>query len=162
MCLCEGAQLTFDSFSSMLTAPFVIYADLETMICKEESVERGKVISKRRHVPVSVGALTVCRDRPEFGSNPFVYTGWDCIDVLLHHFLREENRCRRIYEQTWEPCRMTVHERRRFDRMDSCEICGEGFGSENHSQGPGSLPSFWQVSVRIVHHVQFDSCQTSV
>ena len=58
----------------MVNVPFVIYADLETMICKEEMVRRGKTQSKHRHVPISVGALTVCKDRPEFGSTPFLYT----------------------------------------------------------------------------------------
>ena len=54
----------------MVNVGFVIYADLETMIWKEEMVRRGKVWSKHRHVPISVGALTVCKDRPEFGRAP--------------------------------------------------------------------------------------------
>ena len=73
----------------MVNAPFVIYADLETMITNEVHVGRGKTHSKCKHIPISVGALTVCRDRPKFGSEPFIYPGLDCIEVLMF-FLRNE------------------------------------------------------------------------
>ena len=91
-------ELGFSSFNSMVNAPFVIYADLEMMICKEEMMRRGKVRSKHRHVPISVSALTVCKDRPEFGSDPFLYTGSDCIDMLIEFLNREQHRVREIYE----------------------------------------------------------------
>ena len=89
----EGeAELGFSSFNSMVNAPFVIYAGLEMMICKEEMVRRGKTRSKHRHIPISVGTLTVCKDRPEFGSVPFLYMGSDCI-VMLMEFLNREQHC---------------------------------------------------------------------
>ena len=46
----------------MVSTPFVIYSDLETYIEEEEVVKRGKVVSRRHHVPILVAALTVCRD----------------------------------------------------------------------------------------------------
>ena len=42
----DEAKLGFSSFNSMVNAPFVIYADLETMIYKEEMVRIGKIWSK--------------------------------------------------------------------------------------------------------------------
>ncbi|MCG8621927.1 MAG: hypothetical protein MJE68_08035, partial [Proteobacteria bacterium] len=80
----NAARLEFSLYNSMVNAPFVIYADLETMITREVRVTTGKTTSKRKHVPVSVGALTVCRDRPEFGSEPFLYTGLDCIEMRIY------------------------------------------------------------------------------
>ena len=68
------------------------------MICKEEMVRRGKTWSKRRHVPISVGALTVCKDGPEFGSAPFLYMGSDCIDMLMEFLNREQHHACQIYE----------------------------------------------------------------
>ena len=58
----HAAKLEFSSFNSMVNAPFVIYADLETMITHEVHVNKGKTVSRQKHVPVSIGALTVCRD----------------------------------------------------------------------------------------------------
>ena len=120
----EGeAELGFSSFNSMVNAPFVIYADLETMICKEEMVRRGKTRSKRRHVPISVGALTVCKDRPEFGSAPFLYMGSDCIDMLMEFLNREQHRACQIYEGVSMPCLMTI-----FGQRMLVKCVGESLG----------------------------------
>ena len=125
----EGeAELGFSSFNSMVNAPFVIYADLETMICKEEMVRRGKTQSKHRHVPISVGALTVCKDRPEFGSTPFLYTGSDCIDMLMEFLNREQHRAHQIYKGVSMPCLMTDRDREHFRTAHACEMCGGKFG----------------------------------
>ena len=126
----DAAELGFSSFNSMVNALFVIYADLETMICKEEMVRRGKVRSKRRHVPISVGALTVCKDRPEFGSDPFLYTGLDCIDMLIEFLNREQHRVRDIYDSVSVPCLMTDRDRKRFRAAVVCEMCGGKFGQD--------------------------------
>ena len=58
----HAAKLEFSSFNSMVNAPFVIYADLETMIMHKVCVNKGKTVSRQKHVPVSIGALTVCRN----------------------------------------------------------------------------------------------------
>ena len=131
----EGeAELGFSSFNSMVNAPFVIYTDLEMMICKEEMVRRGKTRSKCRHVPISVGASTVCKDRPEFGSAPFLYTGSDCIDMLMEFLNREQHRARQIYKGVSMPCLMTDGDREHFWTACACEICGGKFGRDPMSK----------------------------
>ena len=40
-----------------------VYCDLEVMITKEVKVNRGKIQNKSVHVPIAVGAITVCRPR---------------------------------------------------------------------------------------------------
>ena len=124
----DGAELGFSSFNSMVNAPFVIYADLEMMICKEEMVRRGKTQSKSRHVPISVGALTVCKDRPEFGSAPFLYTGPDCIDMLIEFLNREQHHVHQIYKGVSMPCLMTNRDHNHFHAAHACEMCGGKFG----------------------------------
>lgn len=126
-----GTFLSFDSFKNMVCAPFVIYSDLETCIEQEEVVKRGKIKSRRRHVPISVAALTVCRDRPEFGSKPFIYTGKDCVDVLLQFLDHEVYRLRDIYDNVYEPCRWGEAERKLHDSSVSCAMCRRSFDSGN-------------------------------
>ena len=96
----EGTNslLSFTTFKNMVSAPLVIYSDLKTCIEEEEVVKRGKVMSRRHHVPISVAALTVCRDRPEFGSKSFIYTRRNCIDVLLDYLDHKVDCLREIYE----------------------------------------------------------------
>ena len=75
----DAAQLNFSNYSNIVPASFVMYSDLEAMITKEVKVNRGKIQNKSVHVPIAVGAITVCRPRKEFGSPPMIYTGADCI-----------------------------------------------------------------------------------
>ena len=56
----HATKLKFSFFNHMVNGPFVIYADLETMITHEVHVNTGKTVSRRKHVSVSIGALTVC------------------------------------------------------------------------------------------------------
>lgn len=122
-----SVKLRFSSFNSMVNAPFVIYADMETMITEEVMLKRGKTLSTRKHVPVSVGALTVCRDRPEFGSRPFLYTGTDCIEMLMAFFNEEVMRARNIYERVLVPCNMREKDELHFRAAQSCEMCQRKF-----------------------------------
>ena len=47
------------------------------MITKEVKVNREKIQNKGVHVPIAVGAITVCRPKKEFGSPPMIYMGAD-------------------------------------------------------------------------------------
>ena len=48
------------------------------------------------HVPIAVGAITVCRPKKEFGSPPMIYTGADCIELLLQFIQSEVSRVSNI------------------------------------------------------------------
>ena len=123
-------ELGFSSFNSMVNAPFVIYADFEKMICKEEMVRWGKTQSKRRHMPISMGALTVCKDRSEFGSVPFLYTGLDCIGMLIEFLNREQHCVHQICEEVSMPCLMSDRDCERFRAARACAMCGGEFGRD--------------------------------
>ena len=72
-------------------------------------MNRGKIQNKSVHVPIAVGAITVWRPRNEFGSPPMIYTGADCIEVLLQFIQSEVSRVSNIlkkclhalYYETW-------------------------------------------------------------
>ena len=80
----DADQLNFSNYSNIVPVSFVMYCDLEAMITKEVKVNRGKIQNKSVHIPIAVGAITVCRPKKEFGSPPMIYMGADCIEVLLH------------------------------------------------------------------------------
>ena len=121
------ALLSFQNYKNMIPAPFVTYCDMETMIMTEDQVNEGKIISKRRHVPVSIGAITVCRPRPEFGSPPFLYTGRDCIDVLLNFLLMEAERARGLVDNVYEHCHMTKADTVVHREAKRCKMCNVRF-----------------------------------
>ena len=88
----DAAQLNFSNYSNIVPVSFVMYCDLEAMITKEVRVNRGKIQNKSVHVPIAVGAITVCRPKKEFGSSSMIYTGADCIEVLLQFIQSEVSR----------------------------------------------------------------------
>ena len=57
----EVAQLNVSNYCNIVPVSFVMYCDLEAMITKEVKVNRGKIQNKSAHVPIAVGAITVCR-----------------------------------------------------------------------------------------------------
>ena len=79
-------------------------------------------------MPISVGALTVCKDRSEFGSTPFLYTGSDCIGMLIEFLNREKLCVHQICEEVSMPCLMSDRDCERFRAACACEICGGEFG----------------------------------
>ena len=58
----HAPKLQLSSFNSMVNAPFVIYADLETIYMHEVCVNKDKTVSRHKLIPVFVGTLTVCQD----------------------------------------------------------------------------------------------------
>ena len=89
-----------------MPASFVMYCDLEAMITKEVKVNRGKIPKKSVHVPIAVCTITVCRPKKEFGSPPMIYTGADCIEVLLKFIQSEVSRVSNILKNVYVPCIM--------------------------------------------------------
>ena len=122
-------NVSFYNFNNMVTAPFVIYCDMETYIEEEELMRRGKIVSRRRHVPISVAALTVCRDCPDLGSCPFLYTGTDCVDVLLDHLNSEAFHLKCVYESVNEPCHWYESQRLAHESAEQCSMCLHPFTS---------------------------------
>ena len=88
----EVAQLNFFNYSNIVSTSFVMYCDLEAMITKEIKVNREKLQNKSAHMPIAVGAITVCRPRKEFGYPPMIYMGADCTEVLLQFIQSEVSR----------------------------------------------------------------------
>ena len=58
------------------------------------------------HIPIAVGAITVCRPRKEFGSPPMIYMGADCIEVLLQFIQSQVCRVTNILKNVYVPCIM--------------------------------------------------------
>ena len=92
----DAAQLNFSNYSNIVPASFVMYCDLEAMITKEVKVNRVKIQNKSVHIPIAVGAITVCRPKKEFGSPR----------VLLQFIQSEVSRVSNILKNVYVPCIM--------------------------------------------------------
>ena len=100
-----------------------MYCDLEAMITKEVKVNRGKIQNKSVHVPIAVGTITVCRPKKEFGSPPMIYTGADCIEVLLQFIQSEVSRVSNILKNVYVPCIMRPEDKCMHKHAKHCFMC---------------------------------------
>ena len=128
----DAAQLNFFNYSNIVPASFVMYCDLEAMITKEVKVNRGKIQTKSVHVPIAVGAITVCRPKKEFGSLPMIYTGADCIDVLLQFIQSEVSRVSNILKNVCVPCIMRPEDKYMHKHAKHCFMCCKKFSDFRH------------------------------
>ena len=128
----DAAQLNFSNYSNIVPASFVMYCDLEAMITKEVKVNRGKIQIKSVHVPIAVGAITVCRPKKEFGSLPMIYTGADCIDVLLQFIQSEVSRVSNILKNVYVPCIMRPEDKYMHKHAKHCFMCRKKFSDFHH------------------------------
>ena len=128
----DAAQLNFSNYSNIVPASFVMYCDLEAMITKEVKVNRGKIQTKSVHVPVAVGAITVCRPKKEFGSLPMIYMGADCIDMLLQFIQSEVSRVSNILKNVYVPCVMRPEDKYMHKHAKHCFMCRKKFSDFRH------------------------------
>ena len=128
----DAAQLNFSNYSNIVPASFVMYCDLEAMITKEVKVNRGKIQTKSVHVPIAVGAITVCRPKKEFGSLPMIYMGADCIDVLLQFIQSEVSRVSNILKNVCVPCIMRLEDKYMHKHAKHCFMCRKKFSDFRH------------------------------
>ena len=128
----DAAQLNFSNYSNIVPASFVMYCDLEAMITKEVKVNRVKIQTKSVHVPIAVGVITVCRPKKEFGSLPMIYTGADCIDVLLQFIQSEVSRVSNILKNVYVPCIMRPEDKYMHKHAKHCFMCRKKFSDFRH------------------------------
>ena len=128
----EVAQLNFSNYSNIVPMSFVMYCDLEAMITKEVKVNRGEIQNKSAHVPIPVGAITVCRPRKEFGSPPMIDRGADCIEVLLQFIQSEVSRVTNIFRNVYMPCIMRPEDKYMHKHAKHCFMCHKKFSDFSH------------------------------
>ena len=110
----------------------VIYSDLETFIKEEETVWRGKLLSRWQHISISIAVLTVCHDHSELGSEPFIYTGLVCIVVLLLFLDDEVFHLKQIYDHCYVPCHWTHTQKETHEAAEKCFMCRRKFVENRH------------------------------
>ena len=125
-----GTQVKFTRFNNLTQANFIIYADIESLCEKETPGKTAKLISQSKHIPISVGAIRVCRPAQEFSSDLFMYTGLDCIQQLYNYLEREFVFIQNILRSCCKPITMTAQDEHRFQQATQCNACKISFSDQ--------------------------------
>ena len=126
----------FKNFRNMLRAPFIIYADFEAIIEKQNELrthsEQSFTHEFQNHKVCGFAYKVVCVD-PRFTRETVVHRGEDAGQRFLAMILEEEERCVQLMEKHFnQPMRMTAGDEESFQRSAQCHICkGSYFTREN-------------------------------
>lgn len=121
----ENNQIKFENYPKQLQVPFIIYADLESILKKPEKrcSESESTFAYQEHEAHSIGYYLKCTyddSRSYYRSN----RGKNCI----RWFVREIHRIARDIEPILNrvvPLNMTLEDEVFFIVSDDCHICGE-------------------------------------
>ena len=107
-----------------MKAPFIIYADCESIIEKYDTcippTERSSTTKTEIHKPCGFSFIAVRSDGKV--SETFLYRGEDCVQEFLKALLRTE-RVLRLQLRKKTPLKMTDEDWKAFHRATNCHIC---------------------------------------
>lgn len=135
---CQGNILKFENYHKVMTVPFVIYADFESILSPLATVEPDSrkpfIIKTCKHEPYSF-----CYYIKSFENNDWsrleIYRGRNSATVFISML---ERHVQQLYDNFFKiplPMKkLTVEEQYNFDNASSCFICGKQF--EENADNP--------------------------
>ena len=122
-------DLYFKNFKNKMPAPYVIYADFESINTPIEvahsNPENSYTIKTQKHEACSYGFIAIRSDGRIRG--PFQYRGENAAELFLRALQIIEMEIRQELKELQKEniLRMTPEDERRFQESDSCWICGK-------------------------------------
>ena len=128
----EGENtLKFNNFHKQLPVPFVIYADFEAITEKvEEQNEEIHQDEKEGSYTKDCGCgyVLVCCYDDKYSKPIQTYRGENAVYGFMEKMLEEVEYCKDIIKKhSNEPLVMTKDDKKQFERVDECYICGENY-----------------------------------
>ena len=114
-----------------MPVPYVIYADLESIVKPKSEKVGDKSEITNEHEPCRFGYQVVRCDGQ--ATKPVIYRGEDAIDVFLNHLECEVSKINNSFDHP-EKLNMTEQNEIDYQAATSCWICEKNFGNckDNH------------------------------
>lgn len=131
----ENRWLYFENFKNKIEVPFIIYADIESLLMKQNSNEvdmATNIITAtpkgvlQRHVPNAVGYYF--HSRINLNSSHYdSFVGENCIEKFIERL--KELMLFLVWDElhSIKPMKLSVTEKTEFQRATICHICNEKF-----------------------------------
>ncbi|CAB4010357.1 Gastrula zinc finger [Paramuricea clavata] len=134
----EGSKIKFGHYRNSMPAPFVIYADFESMLVPEErkvesegTEEKSSTELYQTHKACSFGLKTVCHYDDQYSGECMSYVGEDATLVFLKTVLKESIRCREMVNKIFKKKMViTPEQEAEFWMTRNCSICGCDLGDD--------------------------------
>ena len=125
------------NYESMLHLPFVMYADFESILVKQENNDGDETKSWTNKTQLLVAdgfAVYLKSIDSDFYKTPYIYTGPNAAEHFIDFVVSQEEEIRSIYE---EPLLKPVLDRLQQDEFDNateCYLCREAFVTDQSSK----------------------------
>ena len=120
--------LKFQNYQRQMKAPYVIYADFESIIEKYDTcippTDRSSTTKTEVHKPCDFSLVAVRSDGEVKGKKACCYRGEDCVKQFLATLLQAEMEIREELTHK-KKMAMIKEDWRAFDGAKECHICGE-------------------------------------
>ncbi|CAB3995060.1 Gastrula zinc finger [Paramuricea clavata] len=134
----KGTKIKFKNHRNSMPAPFVIYADFESILVPEErkvdpesSEEKSTTDLYQTHKACSFGLKTVCHYDDQYSGEYISYVGEDATNVFLKTVLKESIRCREMVNKIFKKKMViTPEQEAEFWMTRNCSICGNDLGDD--------------------------------
>ena len=121
----------FKNYHKQMKAPYVVYADFESLVKKiatcEPDNEKSFTIKTEKQEPCGFSFLIVRSDGQAFG--PVTYRGEDAVYNFLRILLVEEKRMREDMANK-RPIAMTNSDWQKHKKATECHICNKSLFKE--------------------------------
>lgn len=124
----ENRWLYFENFKNKIEVPFIIYADIESLLV-DKTPNENNVAPKgtlKQHIPNAVGYYFHSRLNPGL-SHYDSFTGENCVEKFIERL--KELMVTIVWDElhSLKPMRLSVREEGDFQRANKCHICEKNF-----------------------------------
>ena len=120
----DKSDVRFTSIAKQLDAPFVVYADIESVLLPTAEAHGSQSNAVQTHVPCCVGAQLVSRYPAIMASVYVFFTGADCIEKFLEWLFDVERAAVRAVANP-KPLVMSSADCVRAAAQTDCNICSK-------------------------------------
>ena len=132
----KGTMLKFKNYCNSEKVPFVIYADIESLIKSIQSCEPNPQSSYtekyQKHEPISFSYYIKCFDDNVFTREPRTYTGLDAMQKFVERLEKDVKEIANIPEVGMI---YKKGDRKRFNEATECWICNGEFDDTPNEKG---------------------------
>ena len=126
----EGTKIKFKNYKHQVPAPFVIYADFESILVPDkerkmdETSDESHTTRYQTHQACSYGMKRVCYYDDWYSGEYKSYIGKDAARNFIQAVLYEAKICNRITKTQFnKPMKLTEEEEEEYQNADYCHIC---------------------------------------
>ena len=127
-----GDMVYFKNYHKEQEAPFVIYADFETITEKvygcQPNNDKSYTESYQKHKDCGYGYKVVCRYNDKYSKKVQIYRGKDAVYKFMEKMLQQVEWCKKM---KYKYMTLTKDDEQNFKNANKCHICNKKYSEKD-------------------------------